>query len=41
MKKIMRKMVNKSMIDEITKEHLKGRRLFIGTSQVNAERLVI
>jgi predicted acylesterase/phospholipase RssA len=41
MKKLMEKMLNQEMLDDIGKEHLKGRRLFIGTTQLNAERLVI
>lgn len=38
---MIRKTVNRDMLHEIAQEHLKGRRLFIGTSQLNAQRLVI
>ena len=41
MKKIMRKIIDEDMVRAIAREHLKGKRLFIGTSQINAERLVI
>lgn len=41
MKKLMEQIVNQRMMEKIAKEHLKGRRLFIGTSQINAQRLVI
>lgn len=41
MKQLMKKLFDQAMLDEIAKEHLKGRRLFIGTTQVNAQRLVI
>ncbi|MBA3537609.1 MAG: patatin-like phospholipase family protein [Tatlockia sp.] len=41
LKEIIRKVVNQSMLEQIKKEHLKGRRLFIGTTQLNAQRLVI
>lgn len=41
MEKLMKQILDQEMLDEIGKEHLKGRRLFIGTTQFNAQRLVI
>jgi hypothetical protein len=41
MKQLMEQILNQDMLQEIGKEHLKGRRLFIGTAQLNAQRLVI
>lgn len=41
MKQQMKRIVNQQMLKDIAKEHLKGRRLFIGTTQLNAQRLVI
>lgn len=41
MKKVMKKFVTQRMLDEIAREHAKGRRLFVGTTQMNAQRLVI
>jgi hypothetical protein len=41
MKHILKEVITQSMLDEIAREHLKGRRLLIGTSQLNAQRLVI
>jgi len=38
---MIKKTANKEMLDDIAREHLKGRRLFIGTTQLNAQRLVI
>lgn len=38
---MIRKTVTQDMLNEIAREHLKGRRLFIGTTQLNAQRLVI
>ncbi len=41
MKKVLNKYVTQAFLDKIGEEHLKGRRLFIGTTQLNAQRLVI
>jgi predicted acylesterase/phospholipase RssA len=41
MKALMEQILTQEMLDAIGREHRKGNRLFIGTSQVNAERLVI
>lgn len=41
MKKVIKRLLNQAMLDRIGKEHLKGRRLLIGTTQLNAQRLVI
>ncbi len=38
---MVKRLVDATMLRKIAKEHSKGRRLFIGTSQMNAERLVI
>ncbi len=38
---IIKKTVDKKMLEDIGKEHLKGRRLLIGTTQLNAQRLII
>jgi hypothetical protein len=38
---MIKKVANKAMLDDIAREHLKGRRLLIGTTQLNAQRLVI
>ncbi|WP_419420800.1 patatin-like phospholipase family protein [Legionella sp. D16C41] len=39
--RLIKKIVNQKMLNEIAREHLKGRRLLIGTTQLNAQRLVI
>lgn len=41
LKQVIKKMATQAMLDEIAHEHLKGRRLLIGTTQLNAQRLVI
>ncbi|MBA2657491.1 MAG: patatin-like phospholipase family protein [Tatlockia sp.] len=41
MRIMMEKILNQQMLEEIGQEHLKGRRLFIGTTQLNAQRLII
>ncbi|MBA2652595.1 MAG: patatin-like phospholipase family protein [Tatlockia sp.] len=41
LERVISKVINQSMLEQIKKEHLKGRRLFIGTTQLNAQRLVI
>ncbi|STX28555.1 lipoprotein [Legionella beliardensis] len=41
LEKLIKKIVNQKMLDAIAREHLKGRRLLIGTTQLNAQRLVI
>jgi predicted acylesterase/phospholipase RssA len=39
--KMVGRLIDANMLRKIAAEHLKGRRLFIGTSQMNAQRLVI
>ncbi len=38
---VIKETATQEMLDEIAQEHLKGRRLLIGTTQLNAQRLVI
>ncbi|MBA2647993.1 MAG: patatin-like phospholipase family protein [Legionella sp.] len=41
MKQMMEKIFDQHMLDDIGNAHKQGRRLFIGTTQLNAQRLVI
>jgi predicted acylesterase/phospholipase RssA len=38
---LLKKLIDDQMIQEIAREHLKGRRLLVGTTQMDAQRLVI
>jgi hypothetical protein len=38
---LLKKMVDAKMLEDIAAEHLKGRRLIVGTTQLDAQRLVI
>jgi len=38
---LLAKLIDEKMFQEIAAEHLKGRRLLVGTTQLNAQRLVI
>lgn len=39
--KLLNRLIDEKMLEEIAKEHLKGRRLLVGTSQIDSQRLVI
>ncbi|MFI4919976.1 MAG: patatin-like phospholipase family protein [Legionellales bacterium] len=39
--KLIEKSIDQNLLNKIASEHLKGRRLFVGTTQFNAQRLVI
>jgi len=41
LKKLLERLIDEKMLQDIAKEHLKGRRLLVGTTQLDAERLVI
>ena len=39
--KLLAKLIDAKMLEDVAAEHLKGRRLLVGTTQVDAQRLVI
>jgi predicted acylesterase/phospholipase RssA len=39
--KLLEKLIDSKMLEDIAAEHLKGRRLMVGTTQLDAQRLVI